>query len=351
MSDEINIRQLLERVKSCTLAAQAHQDLPFEQVVEILQPPRKTDHTPLFQVMFAWQNNESGEWDLPGGLQALPVDIDYDIAKFDLDLALCEDDGKIIGSLSYATALFDHTSIERYSGYLCTVLRAVTVDVEQPISTIDILSPAERTLQLQTWNATHQEYPQHLCLHQLFEMQVASTPDAIALVHEDQSLTYAELNARANSLAHQLIQLGVKPDMLVAICVERSFAMIVGILAIMKAGGAYVPLDPLYASGRLTDILQDANPAIVIVDKSGRASLGSDVLCSTAVVDTDTLMITLFDHPFNNPHISGLTPHHLAYVIYTSGSTGKPKGVLIEHQAFTWYKMMFDLTGAGYGIF
>ncbi|KAG0197423.1 hypothetical protein BGX28_009095, partial [Mortierella sp. GBA30] len=172
------------------------------------------------------------------------------------------------------------------------------------------------------------DYHDHLCLHHLFEEQVERTPEAFALVFEDQTLSYAELNSRANRLAYRLIQLGVKPDTFVAICVERSPAMVIGILAILKAGGAYVPLDPFYASERLGDILVDAAPSIVVVDDAGRNALGNAALSKVTVLEPDTMDRSVCS---SNPHVQGLTSHHLAYIIYTSGSTGKPKGVLIEH--------------------
>ncbi|MCG1019981.1 amino acid adenylation domain-containing protein, partial [Mycetohabitans sp. B4] len=182
-------------------------------------------------------------------------------------------------------------------------------------------------LLLQTWNATQRDYPAHQCIHQLFEAQVERTPEATALVYEDQTLSYAELNARANRLAHQLIELGVQPDARVAICVQRSPALVVGLLAILKAGGAYVPLDPSYPSERLAHILVDAAPSIVLADAAGRAALGEAALAECTVLDPDTLSAL----PDMNPSVAGLTAQHLAYVIYTSGSTGRPKGVLIQH--------------------
>ncbi|KAF9972282.1 hypothetical protein BGZ65_009905, partial [Modicella reniformis] len=209
---------------------------------------------------------------------------------------------------------------------------------------MDLLSQAERDLLLRKWNETQQDYPAHLCIHHLFEQQVERTPQATALVFMDHSLTYAEVNAKANRLAHHLIGLGVQPDMRVAICVERSFAMIVGVLAILKAGGAYVPLDPAYASERLRDILSDAAPSIVVADESGRKVLGEEALSQIAVVDPNTALGANYDlirhddgtvalSPLDsNPEVPELASHRLAYVIYTSGSTGKPKGVLIEHQ-------------------
>ncbi|UUM21367.1 non-ribosomal peptide synthetase [Mycoavidus sp. SF9855] len=327
LASEPNTVQLLERVRHSTMAAQAHQNLPFEQVVEIVQPPRKLDHTPLFQVMFAWQNNEVAEWRLPA-LEVTPVALSYNTVKFDLELNLQEAGDEIIGDLRYATALFDRQTIERQVGYLQAMLRAMTADAQQSISTVDILAPTERTLLLETWNATAASYPEYQCIHQLFEAQVERTPQATALVYEDQVLTYAELNAHANCLAYQLIELGVQPDARVAICVEHSPVMVVGLLAILKAGGAYVPLDPAYPGERLTHILADATPAILLADAVGRAALSEMALASLTVLDPNVLLVW----PISNPQVPGLNSHHLAYVIYTSGSTGTPKGVMVEHR-------------------
>ncbi|MCG1041019.1 non-ribosomal peptide synthetase, partial [Mycetohabitans sp. B7] len=175
LSDEPNTSELLKRVRRTMLDAQAHQDLPFEQVVEIVQPPRRLDHTPLFQVMFAWQSNERAAWDLPG-LEVTPADLAYEAAKFDLDLHLHEVGEEIVGALGYATALFERSTIERHVGYLQTMLRAMVARPQQPVATLELLSPAERQLLLQTWNATQQAYPKHRCVHQLFEAQVERTP-------------------------------------------------------------------------------------------------------------------------------------------------------------------------------
>ncbi|MCG1048882.1 AMP-binding protein, partial [Mycetohabitans sp. B6] len=327
VSGEPSATQLLERVRRTALEAQAHQDLPFEQVVEIVQPPRRLEHTPLFQVMFVWQSNERAVWDLPE-VEVTPAKWAYDVVKFDLDLHLYESGEEIVGALGYATALFDRATIERHIGYLQTTLQAMAADASHPVTRVELLSPAERTLLLQTWNATQRDYPAHQCIHQLFEAQVARTPEATALVYEDQTLSYAELNARANRLAHQLIELGVVPDARVAICVQRSPALVVGLLAILKAGGAYVPLDPTYPSERLAHILVDAAPSIVLADAAGRAALGEAALAECTVLDPATVPAL----PDTNPSVASLTSRHLAYVIYTSGSTGVPKGVMVHHQ-------------------
>ncbi|MCF2135563.1 non-ribosomal peptide synthetase, partial [Mycetohabitans sp. B3] len=342
VSGEPDTAQLLARVRRTMLDAQAHQDLPFEQVVEIVQPPRQLNHTPLFQVMFAWQNNEPGKWRLPG-LTATPAELEYDVVKFDIELNLSEAGDEIIGSLAYATALFERSTIERHVGYLQAMLRAMVACPQQPVATLELLSPAERQLLLQTWNATQQAYPKHRCVHQLFEAQVERTPEAPALVYEDQTFSYAQLNARANRFAHQLIELGVKPDTRVAICVQRSPALVVGLLAILKAGGAYVPLDPSYPGERLAHILADAAPSIVLADAAGRAALGEAALAECTVLDPTTLPAL----PDTNPSVAGLTARHLAYVIYTSGSTGTPKGVMVEHAQVV---RLFEATQPWYGF-
>ncbi|WP_422824115.1 amino acid adenylation domain-containing protein, partial [Xenorhabdus entomophaga] len=347
LSGTPDVTELLARVRQTTLAAQDNQDLPFEQVLEIVQPPRRLAHTPLFQVMFAWQNNEKIEWKLPA-LEILPVDQVFDVVKFDLELNLFEEEGRIVGSLNYATALFDQQTIERYVGYLHTVLQVMVANPQQPVREIDILSPAERRLLLGTRNATETAYSEQVCIHQLFEQQVKKTPDATAVIHQAQIFSYAELNVQANRLAHQLISLGVVPDQRVAICVTRSPAMVVALLAVLKAGGAYVPLDPAYPVDRLTYMLNDAAPLdpvplIVLADNTGRAALGEEALAKFTVLDLNALPDQPDNNqpensqpensqPDNNPQIPALTSRHLAYVIYTSGSTGMPKGVMVEHR-------------------
>ncbi|MCG1048796.1 amino acid adenylation domain-containing protein, partial [Mycetohabitans sp. B6] len=342
LSGEPNTSELLKRVRCTTLDAQAHQDLPFEQVVEIVQPPRRLNHTPLSQVMFAWQSNEIGQWSLPE-LDVKPGELEYDMVRFDLEMHLYEAGEGITGSLHYASALFDPATIERHVGYLKTMLQAMAACPQQPVATLQMLGADERQLLLQTWNTTTAFYPAHQCIHQLFEAQVQRSPDATVLVYEEQTLSYAQLNARANRLAHRLIELGVKPDTRVVLCVERSPAMVVGLLAILKAGGAYVPLDPAYSSERLTHILADTAPTIVLADAAGCAALGDAVRSSCTVVDPNRLP----EAADTNPSVSGLKAHDLAYVIYTSGSTGTPKGVMVEHAQVV---RLFDATHSWYGF-
>ncbi|MER9071181.1 condensation domain-containing protein, partial [Mesorhizobium sp. M0902] len=334
LSGAPSVAQLLERTRRTALAAQEHQDLPFEQVVEIVKPPRHLDHTPLFQVMLAWQNNAVGSLDLPGlSVEATGEGIDQ--VKFDLELDLGEDGDQIAGSLHYATALFDEATIERQRGYLLALLRAMVADAGQPVGRIELLSPEERDYLLEELNRTDTAYPSDLCIHELFEQQVRRTPEAVAVVCQDERVSYGELNARANRLAHHLIALGVKPDQPVAICVERSPAMVVGLLAILKAGGAYVPLDPAYPSPRLNQVLADAAPKLLLADTAGRAALGAEALASLTAVDLSGGARLWAgqgaDDP--DPRALGLTPRHLAYIIYTSGSTGTPKGAQNEHRA------------------
>ncbi|KAF9351140.1 hypothetical protein BGX34_000765, partial [Mortierella sp. NVP85] len=333
LSGHPTLRQVLERVRQTCLDAQNHQGLPFQQVVDIVQPPRSLSYSPLFQAMFVVQINEISKWHLPG-LEVAEIASNYKIARFDVNLGLYQSDNdSFMGGLSFSTALFDRATMERHVGYLYSMLHAMVSDVDQPVTSVDLISQAESDLVLGKWNETHQDYLDHLCIHHLFEQQVECTPQATALVFNDQSMTYAELNERANQLAHHLLSLGVQPETLVAICVERSFAMIVGVLGILKAGAAYVPLDPTYASGRLRDILSDAAPTIVIADESGRRALEGRIHSALTVIDPDSVID--FDKSKSctpSPQIQGMRPNSLAYVIFTSGSTGKPKGVMIEHR-------------------
>jgi amino acid adenylation domain-containing protein len=347
LSGQPSGRDLLAQVRRTALAAQAHQDLPFEQVVEIASPPRRLDHTPLFQVMFAWQNHQQGEFELPG-LQVQPAGAPVDVAKFDLELHLAETgDGTIAGALTYATALFDAETIERHREYLIALLRGLAADAERPVGAIELLGQTERTLLLETWNRTTAPYPAEACVHALFEQQVQRTPDAVALVCQDRSLTYAELNAQANRLAHRLIELGVGPDTRVAICMERSLSMVVGLLAVLKAGGAYLPLDPNYPAERLHDLLDDCAPVLLLADEGGRKVLGEDATARVHTLPFDCLPALAVGDAIDNPAVPGLTSAHLAYVIYTSGSTGAPKGVLVEHRHLVnlvaWHIHRFDL--------
>src|SRR6202023_3150063 len=329
LSDAPVVSDLLERVKAQTLAAQQHQDIPFEQVVELMQPVRSTAHSPLFQVLFAWQNTPPGTLELPG-LAVQPVAaVPHQIAKFDLTLSLQESGETITGGIEYATALFDPATIDRCVVYFRNLLRAMVADASQPVDRLPLLPSAELDQVLYGWNATSRAYASEQCVHALFEEQAARTPDAVALVYEDGELSYGELNDRANRLAHHLLALGVQPDDRVALCVERGFAMVVALLAVLKAGGAYVPLDPAYPQERLRFMLEDSAPVALL----------TQVHLSALLPETSGVRVLLDDaeqpwrdRPSGNPTVSGLTSRHLAYIIYTSGSTGTPKGVMVEHR-------------------
>ncbi|PHM60827.1 Amino acid adenylation [Xenorhabdus stockiae] len=343
LSNTPSVAELLARVCDRVIKAQDHQDLPFEQVVEIVQPARRLSHTPLFQVVFAWQNYEAGKWILPG-IEVSSADFAYNRVKFDLELNLSEVDDQIIGTLGYASELFEAATIERQVGYLKAVLTEMVKDTSQDVTLIDFLDESERSLLLRDWNKTNVSYLDHLCIHHLFEEQVAFNPEATALCFENVALSYGELNVKANRLAHQLMDLGVGPDQLVAICVERSPAMVVGLLAILKAGGAYVPLDPVYSSERLAYILADTAPTLVLADVTGQQVLG-EVLQAYTVLDPNEIRLKNGVEADINPKIPSLTPSNLAYVIYTSGSTGQPKGVMVEHAQIV---RLFDTTHSAY---
>ena len=348
-------KDLLARTKDCSLDAQANQDLPFEQVVEIVKPPRSLSHTPIFQVMLIWQNPEQGQLDLPG-LTMAAMQTEYNIAKFDLELDLGEVEDRLEGLLTYATALFDRSTIERHVTYLVRVLEAMVSDPTQAVDRVDLLDDSERQRVLLDFNATQADYPQTACIHQLIEAQVARTPDAVAVADGTQSLSYRALNQQANQLAHRLIGLGVKPDDRVAICIERGVSMVVGVLAILKAGGAYVPMDPNYPSDRLAYMVQDSAPVAVLTTESVRAAL-PDLPASLAVIDLQRDIAQGQAGSLDNPdrNHAGLTSANLAYIIYTSGSTGMPKGVMIEHRQavnfLCWADRTFDRAAFAHSLF
>ncbi|HEX8431079.1 MAG TPA: condensation domain-containing protein, partial [Longimicrobium sp.] len=329
LSGSPTVAELLGRVKARALEAQQHQDIPFEQVVERVQPARSLAHTPLFQVSFAWQNTPRGTLELPG-LSLTVLDRSSATAKFDLSLALHESDGRIVGGVEYATSLFDAATIERYLGYLRAVLSGMVADEHAPVERLPLLPLAERTRVVEEWNATDVSFPRE-CVHALIEAQVERTPEAVAVVHAGGSLTYAELNARANGLAHHLRGLAVGPDIRVALCAERGVEMMVGLLAVLKAGGAYVPLDPSYPEDRLRYMLADSAPAVVLTHG---APIG--LFDGIEIPVLDLARAEVWDgEPRTNPERGELGADHLAYVIYTSGSTGRPKGVMNTHGSLT----------------
>ena len=338
--------ELLDRVREVALGAYAHQDLPFEKLVEELHPERNLSHHPLFQVAFSLQNTPIEALELPG-LTLSQLDFDTPSAKFDLEFHMWQSPDGLRGQVIYSTDLFDDTTITRMLGHFQTLLESIVANPEQRLCDLPLLTESDRHQLLVEWNDTQADYSKNSCIYQLFEEQVEQTPDANALVFEDEQLTYRELNIRANKLAHHLQQLGVVPDVLVGICLERSIEMIVGLLGILKAGGAYLPLDPTYPQERLNFMLEDAQISILLTHSllaplfnrsEGEEGWGDRPPGLSIVwVDKDEEANAYGTATPNasqtekNP-TSSVTADNLAYVIYTSGSTGKPKGVLIEHR-------------------
>jgi amino acid adenylation domain-containing protein/non-ribosomal peptide synthase protein (TIGR01720 family) len=335
LSGDPDVLELLERVRQITLDAYTHQDLPFEQLVEELQPERNLSHHPLFQVMFVLQNAPMEHLKLPG-LTLTPLNMEHRIARFDLTLFVEEADQELLGAIEYNTDLFDATTISRMIDHFQILLEGMVTDPTRKVSELPVLTRAEHHQLLVAWNETTVDYPADKCLHHLFEEQVERTPDAIAVVFEDRQLSYHELNARANQLAHYLLSLGIGPEMLVGICMQRSVEMIVGILGILKAGGAYVPIDHAYPKERIAFMLEDSDVKVLLTQEKLKLEPGTwnldqhDIIC----LDSDWELIAQESQA--NP-VSGVSPENLCYVIYTSGSTGKPKGTMILHQGVVNY--------------
>jgi len=335
-------QELLDRVREVTLGAYAHQDLPFEKLVEELHPERSLSRHPLFQVVFGFENAPMEALELPR-LTVSSLNIDFKTTRFDLEFHLWQasegfrslwgerwEHGEgIRGVVVYNTDLFDEGTITRMLGHFKRLLEGIVANPQARIANLPFLSEAERHQLLVEWNDTQADYPQKRCIHQLFEEQVEKTPDAIALIFEGKQLTYRQLNSRSNQLAHHLQKLGVGSEVLVGICMERSVEMIVGCLSILKVGGAYVPLDPTYPQERLSFMLEDAQVPVLLTQQHLVERLGTQ---KSEVVCLDSDWETIAQETEENPN-SAVTSDNLAYVIYTSGSTGKPKGVVVPHKA------------------
>ncbi len=319
---------LLARTRQHALDAYAHQDLPFEKLVEALRPERDMSRNPLFQVMFVLQNTPEAELHLPG-LDCERLSLHNGTAKFDLSLSLTETRDGLAGILEYSSDLFDAARIERLAGHFGRLLEGIVAAPGQRIGQLPLLTEAERHQLLVEWNDTATDYPRDRCVHELFEAQVARTPEAIAVVMGERQLGYRELDARANQLAHYLRGLGVGPEVMVGLCLERSPELVIGILAILKAGGAYLPLDPDYPRDRLALMLEDAGVAVVLTQSGLKASLPDSSAARLLCLDGDR---ALWSEQPDTPPTAGATPDNLAYVIYTSGSTGVPKGVEVCHR-------------------
>jgi len=326
-SDNPSFSELLNRIQQMTLDAYAHQDIPFERVVEALQPERNMSHAPLFQVMFVLQNVPMSDLDLSGMTLSF-LDVETDTAKFDLLLSMREGSSGLKGRWEYNTDLFDPQTITRMIQHFEQLLEAIVADVEQQVARLPLLTVTERKL-LQGWNNTLCDYPADRCIHQLFETQVGLTPDTVAVVFGKQQLSYRELNQRANQLARHLQTLGVSADVAVGICVERSLDLTLGILAILKAGGAYVPLDPTYPHERLTYMLSHSQATVLLTQQNLVGQL-PEVAKHTVCLDRDWAIVS---QQSTTNLLHQTQPDRLAYIIYTSGSTGQPKGVAMPHRA------------------
>ena len=330
---------LLAQVRETALDAYAHQDLPFEKLVEELRPERDLSRSPLFQAMFVFQNTPSRDVTL-NGLDIRPMRIAGETTKFDLKLSANEEARRLRVGVQYDTNLFNADTIERMLGHFQNLLQGIVSNPHQHIADLSILTKVERQQILFAWNDSKTDYPKDKCIHELFETQVEKTPDAIAVTFEDERFSYRELNERANQLAHHLIELGVGTGALVGLCMERSIEMIVGLLAILKAGGAYVPLNPCYPQERLGFMVKDTEVGIILTDEASLPSLPSRNSPRLICLDRDWQKIAR--EPLGNLRNEN-TAGGLAYVIHTSGSTGVPKAVPVPHRGIV--RLLF---GVGY---
>ncbi|OHY35864.1 non-ribosomal peptide synthetase [Cylindrospermopsis raciborskii CS-508] len=343
LSGNPNFINLLSITKEETLQAYAHQDVPFEKIVEEINPQRNLSQHPLFQVMFVWQNAPMNKLELPN-LQLSPWRLEQRLAKFDLTLLMTETEQGIDGTWEYRTDLFAPETINRMIGHFETLLKGIIAEPQKPITHLPILTSHEKNQLLFQWNQTQFEYPlyqQNKCLHQLFELQVEKTPNNVAVVFKNQSLTYFQLNQRANQLAHYLQSRGVRPDVLVGICMERSLEMVIGLLGILKAGGAYVPMDSNYPRERLDFMLVDAGISLLLTQENQVTTL--DILPPHQIICLDKEWQVIAQEDTHNPS-TNLVVENLAYLIYTSGSTGQPKGVMISHSAICNHMLWMQKT-------
>lgn len=352
MSGDPSFRDLLGRVKEVALGAYGNQDVPFEKLVEELQPERDLSRTPMFQVMFVMQNNPMPELKL-GDVTMSPLIIEGATSKFDLTLSIMEEaDGNLSGWLEYNTDLFDKPMIESLIGHYNTLMRGIIADADERISRLPILTDTERKRLLVEFNDTASEYSLSNCVHQLFEAQAERAPNATAVIYEDQKLTYGELNQKADQIARRLKAMGVGPESLVGVSMERSVEMVLAIFGILKAGGAYVPLDPTYPKDRLAFMAADAGVKAILTDSSVLQQLDT-INVTTLCLDKELETFIAGDNDSltsGDDQQSAVAVENIAYVIYTSGSTGKPKGVMTPHEAVTnmilWMQATYEMTPA-----
>ncbi len=329
LSGDPAFSDLLERVKDTALAAYDHQDLPFERLVEELAPERDLSRNPLVQTMFVLQNMpDTGAWSLPG-LSVEPVEIEAPEAKFDFTLYVTEaGDGSFEGTVVYSTDLFEPATMERLAGHFTQLLDSVTADPAAPLSAAGLLTAAERRQILTEWNGAATDAPDELTVHRLFEEHAALRPEAPAVTDSRGTLTYRQVNERANRIAHLLRERGVRPDQLVGVCLERGTDMVCAVLGVLKSGAAYLPLDPEYPDDRLTYMLADSAAPLAVTEEEHAGRLPAELPKLLLDAGEDPLAgRPAHDHP------AAAAPGSVAYTIYTSGSTGRPKGVQIEHRA------------------
>jgi amino acid adenylation domain-containing protein/non-ribosomal peptide synthase protein (TIGR01720 family) len=307
----LTVQELMRRVRETALGAYSHQDIPFEQLIDALKPIREAGTTPLVQVMFTLQNMPQ-EVVTSQSLKLLPLEVNSGTAKFDLTLSVTETNEGLIGGLQYSTDLFDETTIKRLLGHYEQILEEMVANPQQRVGELKMLSAVEEQ-QVREWNETSSEYARESCIHELFAEQVRVRPEAVAVSFAGEEVSYAELNERANHVAWQLQGVGVGPDVVVGICVERSIELVVGLLGILKAGGAYLPLAADYPQERLEYMLADAGVSVVLTEREIHEYVQSST--SSEVIQNE------------------VSSSNLAYVIYTSGSTGQPKGVAVPHRA------------------
>ncbi|MEN9865958.1 MAG: hypothetical protein RL748_1548, partial [Pseudomonadota bacterium] len=336
LSGKPGFAELVQQSRSTLLEAYAHQQVPFEQIVDRLQPVRSQSHSPLFQIMLSMQDLAEDEFTLPG-LELSAVGADAVVAKYDLTLNVGEQQGSLMLAWNYNPELFAAASIERMAAHFAHLLQSMVARPQENVFCSNMFSEAQyqQCRQLKRdWYANHQLETQHLCLHELLEAQVARQPEALALIWQQQQLSYGQLNQRANQLAHYLrARRQIAPEALVGVCMQRSPEMVIAILAVLKAGAAYVPLDPAYPAARLAYMVADASLQTVLTQAELLEPCGFGSGQAVALDDPD-LQHQLQNYPDTNMAVqdSTVTAQHLAYVIYTSGSTGNPKGVMIEHR-------------------
>jgi len=322
--------ELLSRVREVTLRAYEHQDVPFDTLVHALRPERSLDHSPLFQVMFILQNFPIDETDLPGFVMK-PIELELKTARFDLTVEVFSLRGEMHAFFDYNSDLYEPATMERIQRHYLALLTELLANPDHPIDSIPLLSPAEREQLLVEWNRTGAPIPADICFHHRFEAHARATPDRVAVMAGDASLTYGELNARAEAIARRLRARGAGPGTLVAMCLERSADLVAAMLGVAKSGAAYIPLDPAYPRARIANIFEDARARVALTTKRLLPLLPEDGLNVVCMEDLDAPETAHSGAPAS--FSAGASQHDLAYVIFTSGSTGRPKGVEIPHRA------------------